>query len=249
VINVESVVSLALAQQGDRYVSNAQNDPANPDPSEWDCSELVRWACARAGVTPTMPDGSWIQQRFCASQGQLISVDQAIGTRGALLFNHRDGAGNPVDPGPTCPPHAHVAISLGDGTTIEAMGTKYGVLVASARNRSWTAGGLIPGCTYGGAPAPTPPPAPPSGRPSPRVDKPYLVQGAKGPAVAEMQQLLIKLGIGQLAKYGATGNFLEVTYEAVGLFQEQVRSQQDATMVVDHECGPVTWGWLYFLAG
>jgi peptidoglycan hydrolase-like protein with peptidoglycan-binding domain len=129
------------------------------------------------------------------------------------------------------------------------MGTKYGVLVASARNRSWTAGGLIPGCTYGGAPAPTPPPAPPSGRPSPRVDKPYLVQGAKGPAVAEMQQLLIKLGIGQLAKYGATGNFLEVTYEAVGLFQEQVRSQQDATMVVDHECGPVTWGWLYFLAG
>jgi hypothetical protein len=249
VTNVETVVSLALAQQGDRYVSNAQNDPANPDPSEWDCSELVRWSCARAGVTPTMPDGSWIQQRFCASQGQLISVDQAIGTRGALLFNHRDDAGTPVDPGPTCPPHAHVAISLGDGNTIEAMGTKYGVLVASARNRSWTAGGLIPGCTYGGAPAPNPPPPAPTGRPSPRVDKPYLVQGATGPAVAEMQQLLIKLGVGRLAQYGATGNFFQVTFEAVGLFQEQVRSQRDATMVVDHECGPVTWGWLYFLAG
>ena len=49
-INVETVVALAVAQQGDQYVSNAQNDPANPDPSEWDCSELVRWACARAGV-------------------------------------------------------------------------------------------------------------------------------------------------------------------------------------------------------
>jgi hypothetical protein len=251
-VNVETVVGLALAQQGDRYVGNAEADPANPNPSEWDCSELVQWACDRAGVTPAMPDGSWIQQRWCSSQGQIIGVDQAIATRGALLFNHRDANGNPVDPGPACPPHAHVAVSLGDGTTIEAMGTKYGVLVASARNRSWTAGALIPGCTYGAAPAPAPAPPPspaPAGRPTPRTDKPYLVQGAQGPAVAEMQQLLIKLGIGRLAQFGATGNFLDVTAEAVGLFQDQVRQQRDATMVVDRECGPVTWGWLYFLAG
>jgi hypothetical protein len=251
-IDVETVVGLALAQQGDAYVGNAEANPADPNPSAFDCSELVEWACARAGVTPTMPDGSWIQQRWCASQGQIVSVDQAINTRGALLFNHRDDAGNPVDPGPTCPPHAHVAISLGDGRTIEAMGTKFGVLVASARNRSWTAGALIPGCSYGAAPAPTPAPTPspsPSGRPAPRVDKPYLVQGAQGPAVAEMQQLLIKLGVGRLAQFGATGNFLDVTAEAVGLFQDQVRQQRDATMVVDRECGPVTWGWLFFLAG
>ncbi len=246
--DVETVVGLALAQQGDRYVGNAEASPADPNPSEFDCSELVEWACARAGVTPTMPDGSWIQQRWCKSQGQIVSVDQAIATRGALLFNHRDDAGNPVDPGPTCPPHAHVAISLGDGRTIEAMGTKFGVLVASARNRSWTAGALIPGCTYGAAPTPSPTPSP-AGGPSPRVDKPYLVQGAQGPAVAEMQQLLIKLGVGRLAQFGATGNFLDVTAEAVGLFQDQVRQQRDATMVVDRECGPVTWGWLFFLAG
>jgi peptidoglycan hydrolase-like protein with peptidoglycan-binding domain len=75
------------------------------------------------------------------------------------------------------------------------------------------------------------------------------VQGAQGPEVAEMQQLLIKLGVGRLAQFGATGNFLDVTAEAVGLFQDQVRQQRDATMVVDRECGPVTWGWLYFLAG
>ena len=98
-INVETVVGLALAQQGDRYVGNAEADPANPNPSEWDCSELVQWACDRAGVTPAMPDGSWLQQRWCSSQGQIISVDQAIATRGALLFNHRDADGNPVDPG------------------------------------------------------------------------------------------------------------------------------------------------------
>jgi hypothetical protein len=36
-----------------------------------------------------------------------------------------------------------------------------------------------------------------------------------------MQQLLIKLGIGRLAQYGATGNFLDVTLEAVKLFQDE----------------------------
>jgi hypothetical protein len=64
-----------------------------------------------------------------------------------------------------------------------------------------------------------------------------------------MQQLLIKLGIGRLAQFGATGNFLDVTAEAVGLFQDQVRQQRDPMMVVDRECGPVTWGWLIQLAG
>ncbi len=248
-------MQLAVAQQGDRYVSNAQNDPADPNPTAFDCSELVRWSCARAGVQPQMPDGSWIQQRWCKSSGTLLTVDQAIATRGALLFNHRDDAGNPVDPGPACPPHAHVAISLGDGTTIEAMGTKYGVLIASARNRSWTAGGLIPGCTYGSAPPPAPaptpaPPAPaPQSTPGPRNDKPTLQRGSQGPGVVEMQQLLIKLGVGRLAQFGATGNFLDVTDEAVRLFQQQVREQRDPSMVVDGICGPITWGWLIALAG
>jgi hypothetical protein len=244
-VDVEAVVQLALAQQGDRYVANAEADVNDPNPSAFDCSELVEWACGRAGVQPVMPDGSWIQQRWCKSNGLIVSVEEAIATRGALLFKHRDAAGNPVDPGPTCPPKAHVAISLGDGHTIEAMGSQYGVLVASALQRDWTAGGRIPGCTYGGAPQP-PPPAP---GPAPRPDKPYLTRGARGPAVAEMQQLLIKLGIGQLAQYGATGNFLDVTLDAVRLFQDQVRTQRDASMAVDGECGPVTWGWLIYLAG
>lgn len=252
-VDVEIVVGLALAQKGDQYVANAQNDPANPDPTQWDCSELVRWACARAGVQPTMPDGSWIQQRWCTDHGQLLSVDQAIATRGALLFNHRDAAGNPVTPGATCPPKAHVAISLGDGTTIEAMGTAYGVRVGQAGGNRFTAGGLIPGCSYGSKPpapaAPTAPPAAVSGPPAPRQDKPYLKKGATGPAVAEMQQLLIKLGIGRLAQFGPTGNYLDVTVETVKLFQDQVRQQHDPSMVVDGECGPVTWGWLCALAG
>ena len=144
-------------------------------------------------------------------------------------------------------------MSLGDGTTIEAMGTKYGVMVASARNRfgppavsspaAPTARRRHPADTAAGAP-------PQPGRPSPRTDKPYLVQGATGPgrrrdAAAPHQ-----------ARHRATwrgsappATSSQVTFDAVGLFQDQVRTQRDPSMVVDHECGPVTWGWLYFLAG
>ena len=38
----------------------------------------------------------------------------------------------------------HIAISLGNGKTMEARGKDYGVGVFSAQNRGWTAGGLIP---------------------------------------------------------------------------------------------------------
>jgi cell wall-associated NlpC family hydrolase len=59
-VDVEAVVQLALAQQGDRYAYGAETNPNDPNPSAFDCSELVEWACRRAGVQPTMPDGSWI---------------------------------------------------------------------------------------------------------------------------------------------------------------------------------------------
>jgi hypothetical protein len=63
--------------------------------------------------------------------GMTISVDEAVRTRGALLFA----------PG-------HVAISLGNGQTIEARGRRYGVNIFSTRNRGWTIGGRIPGMRY-----------------------------------------------------------------------------------------------------
>lgn len=87
-------------------------------------SELVEWAAARAGITPRMPDGSSAQKAHCKP----ISVQQAINTKGALLFM----------PG-------HVAISLGQGRTIEAMSPSQGVRQGNANGRGWTSGGLIPG--------------------------------------------------------------------------------------------------------
>ncbi|MBN1209210.1 MAG: peptidoglycan-binding protein [Myxococcaceae bacterium] len=125
----EAFVQKALAQNGDRYIFGAETNLNDPNPSAFDCSELVQWAAHQVGVS--IPDGTMNQLPHIQRAGKAISVDQALRTRGALLFR----------PG-------HVAISLGDGRTIEAKGSKYGVGIFSAHGRGWTTGGLIPGMKY-----------------------------------------------------------------------------------------------------
>lgn len=125
---VDRFVSLALQQAGDRYVFGAEASPSDPDPRTFDCSELVEWAASRAGINPKVPDGSAAQKSHCSSHGTLISVSQGINTKGALLFA----------PG-------HVAISLGNGKTIEAMNPSQGVRQGTATTSRFNAAGKIPG--------------------------------------------------------------------------------------------------------
>jgi len=125
----ESFVQSALAQTGDRYVFGAEARPDDPNPSVFDCSELTQWAAHQAGVE--LPDGSWNQYLALQQQGASISVEQALHTRGALLFSFS----SPPTGGGGRPSQAHVAISLGDGRTIEAKGTQYGVGSWSAKGR------------------------------------------------------------------------------------------------------------------
>ena len=124
--------AIALTQQGDRYIFGAEAEFDDPNPSAFDCSELTQWAAARCGVQ--FVDGAQNQRDMCKSKGTLIPVDKGIGTRGALLFRIDEGPGND-----------HVAISLGDGKTIEARGADFGVNVFSASGRTWTHAGLVPG--------------------------------------------------------------------------------------------------------
>lgn len=116
-------VALALQQAGKRYVFGAEASPSDPNPRSFDCSELIEWAAARAGITPRVPDGSSAQINHCRS----VPLDQAIRTKGALLWT----------PG-------HIAISLGNGKTIEAMNSQAGIRQGNAAGR-FKRGGLIPG--------------------------------------------------------------------------------------------------------
>lgn len=132
-------VDAAMAYAGTPYVLGAEHDlDAGFRPAAaLDCSELVQAALADLGVS--FPDGTWNQVAAVIT----ISVDTAIATPGALLFT----TGLPD----------HVAISRGDGTTIEARGRAYGTGVFPAHGRFVTAG-LVPGVRYGPLVDPAPEP-------------------------------------------------------------------------------------------
>lgn len=122
-------VAKALEMEGKPYIFGAEADLKDPSPRAFDCSELVQWACAQVGVS--IPDGSGAQSLHCINERTVLSATQAALVRGALLFR----------PG-------HVAISLGDGRTVEARGHAYPVGIFSAAGRGWTAGALVPGMRY-----------------------------------------------------------------------------------------------------
>src|SRR3712207_1470670 len=99
---LDDFAAKALTQRGDPYVFGAEARFDDPDPPACDCSELVEWSAARLGVR--FVDGAQNQRDTCRSAGTLISVGEALRTRGALLFRIDEGAGGD-----------HVAISLGNG--------------------------------------------------------------------------------------------------------------------------------------
>ena len=72
---------------------------------------------------------------------------------------------------------------------------------------------------------------------SANVVRPTLRLGAKGEAVREMQQLLLKAGEA-LPRWGADGDFGSETLAAVRSFQRKHR------LAVDGICGPITWSHL-----
>jgi cell wall-associated NlpC family hydrolase len=117
-------VAVALKQAGDSYLYGAEASADTADPNAFDCSELVQWAAARVGVT--FVDGSSAQIAAC----EAISVEEGLATRGALLWHE-----------------GHIAISTGDGRTIEAANSRVGVVRSSAAGR-FTRAGLIPGMRY-----------------------------------------------------------------------------------------------------
>lgn len=148
--HIEDVLLYSLTQAGDRYVFGAEVPASAADSDRWDCSELVEWSCARAGVDPRVPDGAYYQWRHTKNHGLSMSVDDARRTRGALLFVG-DGTGVGRDA------ITHVAWSLGDGTTIEARGSRWGVGTWPSVSR-FDFAGLLPGVDYSPGHGQLPPP-------------------------------------------------------------------------------------------
>lgn len=106
--------ALVRAQVGDRYILGAEASPANPDPSVFDCSELVEWSYARVGVT--IPDGAWLQYN--------ATVPVTVPEIGDLVFLRN----NPDRPNGI----GHVGIIVSrSGDIVEAKGAAYGVVTST----------------------------------------------------------------------------------------------------------------------
>jgi cell wall-associated NlpC family hydrolase len=203
-LKVREVVNLALAQKGDKYVFGVEVSATDPDPENWDCAELIGWIFRRAGFA-NFPSYSVAIMEACKP----ISVDVAIRTRGALLYRDPKVIGV-----------GHVAISLGDGRSIEARGSDFGVGVFSAdpATRKWTSGGLFPQVDYTGS----------------RGTKPVLGRGANGAWVERLQRKLEKRGF-DLGPDGVDGEFGRDTEKAVKAFQKE------AGLKVTGKVGPKAW--------
>jgi len=134
---LHTFIDAAVAQRGDAYVFGAKGT-GQADPTAFDCSGLTKWAAHQAGAE--LPDGAAHQFVALKQAGMLIPVDQAIHTPGALLFHF---ASEP-QPGTGEPDVAHVAISLGNGKTIEAADPQDGVTEFNAAGR-FNYAAIIPG--------------------------------------------------------------------------------------------------------
>lgn len=128
------VVGEAMKYIGTPYIYGVEVHP-NEKPRAFDCSEFVEYVCRRLDVK--IPDGSGNQYLHCAKHNTLITVETAFKTPGALLFM-RDRKSKAI---------CHVAISIGDGRTIEARGTKFGTNIFDKRS-GWSDAAKIPGVKY-----------------------------------------------------------------------------------------------------
>ena len=135
-----SVRSTGLFRQtGKPYVLGGPFSLDDPSPRTFDCSQLVEWAAGKVGVSFPLPSGNQYEQ--CRRTGNLISVQDALNIRGAVLF--RGPGGND-----------HIAISMGDGKRDMAAHTSHTDLahqisIAQTNASYWDSAGLIPGMDYG----------------------------------------------------------------------------------------------------
>ena len=228
---LERFLEVARDQVGDPYVFGAEAKLKDPDPDTFDCSELTQWAAHQAGVT--IPDGATAQYLFLKQRGLLIPVDEAKNTPGALLFNF-DREPRPGD-GRT--PGAHVAISLGDGKTVEARNPRKDVGEFEAGERFKFAA-LVPGISDGKANPverePEKPPPPPEPEVEPVAAPAVLPElgGADTDQDALTDALERRLGLDPL-RADTDGDNLSDSYELVTAKTDPRRADSDGDRLND----------------
>ena len=148
-----AILQIAESRVGEKYILGSRVPMNNPNfHGPWDCAEFVSWSVYQAygiliGVRPPNPATADAYTGYWAEDAELhnatTTVARALRTPGAILLRR------PHAEAPGQHPIGHIAISRGDGTTVEARGKAYGVVIAQdAAGRPWDIGVLIPGVEY-----------------------------------------------------------------------------------------------------
>jgi cell wall-associated NlpC family hydrolase len=136
-----SFMEKAISRKGSKYVFG-DGRTSNPAQSYFDCSGLVYWASSQSGYKPPNGWGNLTAMGMydlIAGSGTTMTIEEAMATKGALLFSDNPKTDKRVD---------HVAISLGDGTTMEAKSSGSPVGVFPKRD-GWDYAGTLPGMKSG----------------------------------------------------------------------------------------------------
>ena len=143
------LLKLANKHIGERYILGAFAPKDNAHwKGPWDCAEFASWVafqttglllgCTNNGENPARADaysGAWA--RDAATSERKLSIGQAKATPAALLIRKPPPKGV-----------GHVAISQGDGTTVEAHSAKLGVTNKVVDGRRWDLAILLPLIDY-----------------------------------------------------------------------------------------------------
>ena len=149
------LLKLANRHVGEAYIFGALAPKDNANwRGPWDCAEFVSWVMFQAtglllGCTDNSDaparanaySGAWARDASAASRP--VSIGQAKSVAGAVLVRRPPPKGI-----------GHVAISQGDGTTVEAHSAKVGVANREVDGRRWDVAMLLPLVEYGQLPTP-----------------------------------------------------------------------------------------------
>ncbi|WP_460448834.1 peptidoglycan-binding protein [Alsobacter sp. SYSU BS001988] len=216
------VLVIAERLVGDDHIPGSHVNYRSPVPANrWTSADLASWSvyqaygllfgCDPSGAAGTASPGAWRDD--AQRRGALVGVEQAIRTPGAILLRF-----SPDGP----PEFGHVALSCGDGRTIEAAGQRRGVVVGDAMGRRrWDAGVFLPELTY-------------ASRDATRQQDAVLRVEAfpqPSPEVREIQLALMAAGYDPGPIDGLFGRRTEATVAAF---------QASQGLIVDGEAGPET---------
>ena len=145
----DDLVKLANKHLNETYILGAFAPKDNAKwRGPWDCAEFASWlvfqttglvvGCTNNNDSPSKADaysGAWARDAAAATRP--ISIGQAKATAGTVLLRKPPPGGI-----------GHVAISQGDGTTVEAHSAKLGVCNQQVDGRRWDLAMLIPLIKY-----------------------------------------------------------------------------------------------------